>query len=219
MAENKKSFVLYCDLIHQIDHLTNDEKGVLFQHLLEYVNDMNPLLEDRVLLGVWKPLQMQLKRDLKKYETYIEKQKANGKKGGRPKSNKTQKTQPFLKKPKKADTVTVNDTVNVDTKVSLYSEKDFLENWATLRKKFLNKPTNIEKLNHLERADFNKSVSELGKEKINLALKGLFKQEVINFGSMTLRPKHFLENVLKYHDAEVSKEYQLYGAKKKEIQY
>ena len=38
MAEGKKSFVLYADLIKSIEHLTNEEKGVLFNHLLEYYN-------------------------------------------------------------------------------------------------------------------------------------------------------------------------------------
>jgi hypothetical protein len=68
MAEDKKSFVLYADLIHTIEHLTNEEKGLLFQHLLEYVNDQNPILEDRILLIAWKPIERQLKRDLKSYE-------------------------------------------------------------------------------------------------------------------------------------------------------
>ena len=67
MAENKKSFVLYADLIKSIEHLTNEEKGILFNHLLEYVNDRNPVLEDRLVLTAWKPIEMQLKRDLKKF--------------------------------------------------------------------------------------------------------------------------------------------------------
>lgn len=66
MVENKKSFVLYADLIHNIDHLTKEEKGMLFNHLLEYVNNMNPVLEDRVVLSAWKFIQSQLKRDLVK---------------------------------------------------------------------------------------------------------------------------------------------------------
>ena len=68
MAENKKSFILYADLINNIDHLTNEEKGMLFNHLLEYVNDMNPVLEDRLILTAWKPIERQLKRDLLKFE-------------------------------------------------------------------------------------------------------------------------------------------------------
>lgn len=81
MAENKKSFVLYCDLIKTIEHLTNEEKGILFQHLLEYVNDMNPILENRLLLTAWKPIEVQLKRDLSKFEERKEKLSEYGKKG------------------------------------------------------------------------------------------------------------------------------------------
>ena len=68
MAENKKSFILYSDLRENIEHLTNEEKGILFNHLLEYVNDMNPILEDRLILTAWKPIERQLKRDLQKFE-------------------------------------------------------------------------------------------------------------------------------------------------------
>ena len=64
MAENKKSFVLYADLIKSIEHLTNEEKGVLFNHLLEYVNDKNPILEDRLVLTAWKPIELQLKTEI-----------------------------------------------------------------------------------------------------------------------------------------------------------
>lgn len=81
MAENKRSFVLYCDLIKTIEHLSNEEKGILFQHLLEYVNDMNPVLEDRLLLTAWKPIEVQLKKDLIKFEERKEKLSEYGKKG------------------------------------------------------------------------------------------------------------------------------------------
>ena len=110
MAKDKKSFLIYCDIIHTIDHLTDAEKGRLFQHLLEYVNDLNPVLEDRVLLGAWKPIQQFLKRDLKKYENICSRNKENGKKGGRPsKERKPKKPSGLIgnpknpSKPKKAD--------------------------------------------------------------------------------------------------------------------
>jgi len=112
MATNKKSFVLYCDLLKSVDHLTDKELGVLFRHTLEYVNDMNPVLEDRLLITAWKPIETALKRDLKKYEARAERAKENGKKGGRP---KTQKTQSVISKPKKP--VSVNDSVSVNDNV------------------------------------------------------------------------------------------------------
>ena len=112
MAENKKSFILYSDLIHTVSKLPNDKAGELFKHILAYVNDENPVSEDLIIQIAFEPVKLQLKRDLKKWESYIEKQSENGKKGGRPpKAEETQITQPFFDKPKKADTVTVNDTV------------------------------------------------------------------------------------------------------------
>ena len=79
MAKDKKSFVLYADLIKSIEHLTYEEKGILLTHLLEYVNDMNPVLTDRLILTAWKPIELQLKRDLKKFEEVKEKRSIAGK--------------------------------------------------------------------------------------------------------------------------------------------
>ncbi|WP_166387724.1 DUF6291 domain-containing protein [Polaribacter sp. 11A2H] len=81
MAENKKSFVLYCDLMDNIDHLTIEEKGILFQHLLEYVNGKEPELTDRVILSAWKPIERQLNRDLEKFEETKERRSISGREG------------------------------------------------------------------------------------------------------------------------------------------
>ena len=68
MAENKKSFVLYCDLIHTVKELSLTEAGKLFKHLYKYVNDEDPELEDILIQLAFEPIKQQLKRDLKKYE-------------------------------------------------------------------------------------------------------------------------------------------------------
>lgn len=87
MAKDKKSFLLYADIIYTIEHLTNEEKGLLFQHLLEYVNDKKPVLEDRILLIAWKPIERQLKRDLQKYEGTKEERRRSGQLGNLKKYN------------------------------------------------------------------------------------------------------------------------------------
>jgi hypothetical protein len=79
------------------------------------VNDENPPCDDLLLSIAFEPIKTQLKRDLSKYEDYIDKQSVNGSKGGRPKkANETQKTQAFFQEPKKADNVIVivNDNEN-----------------------------------------------------------------------------------------------------------
>jgi len=114
MAKNKKSFVLYCDLIHTIEKLSNEQAGELFKHILRYVNDKDPEPKDMVIDLVFEPIKQQLKRDLKTYENRAERSRENGLKGGRP---KTQKTQQVILKPRKPDND--NDNVN-DNDINIY---------------------------------------------------------------------------------------------------
>lgn len=113
MATGKKSFILYADISDMVSELPDDQAGKLFKIILDYVNDKNPEPTDLLLKIAFNPIKQQLKRDLKKYEQYIEKQRDNGKKGGRPSVKiETQKTQAFNSEPKKADSDNVNDNDN-----------------------------------------------------------------------------------------------------------
>jgi len=56
MAENKKSVLLYCDIIHTVEELTDQEAGVLFKHYLRYVNDQNPTPPDRITAIAFEPI-------------------------------------------------------------------------------------------------------------------------------------------------------------------
>jgi len=66
--DGKKSFLLYCDIKHTIDKLSNDKAGELFKHILAYVNDENPITNDIVIEIAFEPIKQSLKRDLKKWE-------------------------------------------------------------------------------------------------------------------------------------------------------
>jgi hypothetical protein len=75
MAEGKKSFVLYSDLLPTIKKLVEKDRnnktnnsGELFLHLLEYVCDNNPNPINDVVDLVFEPIKTQLKRDLTKWE-------------------------------------------------------------------------------------------------------------------------------------------------------
>ena len=118
MAKDKTSFILYCDQQGVFNKLPDEIAGKLIKHIFAYVNDENPPCDDLLLTIAFEPIKTQLKRDLRKYDDYIEKQKFNGAKGGRPKKDEeTQITQPFFQEPKKADNVNVNATVK-DIKVN-----------------------------------------------------------------------------------------------------
>jgi len=117
MATGKKSFILYCDLLDSVEHLTNEELGGLFRHVLQYVNDLNPVLEDRLLQTAWKPIQRVLKADLVKYESTTERNRVNGAKGGRPPKPKETDENPkkptgLNGNPKKGDSDSDSDTVS-----------------------------------------------------------------------------------------------------------
>jgi hypothetical protein len=100
-----------------------------------------------------------------------------------------------------------------EDKIISYIEKDFLKDWTLCRQAFLNKPTNILKLDFNELDIFKQLSKDYVQEDYKNAMRGLFKQKNITFSSMTLKPKHLLENFDKYMTAELSKDYELYGTK------
>ena len=123
MAEGKKSFIMYCDQRGIFDKLPDEYAGKLIKHIFAYVHDEDPETDDLVLTMAFEGIKTALKRDLEKYREFVEKQRLNGKSGGRPKkANETQETQAFLEKPKKADndndsdSVSDNDSVNESEK-------------------------------------------------------------------------------------------------------
>lgn len=68
MATDKKSVLLYCDILHTVKELSNEEAGQLFKHYLEYINDLNPEPPSKLIKIVFEPIKQNLKRDLRKWE-------------------------------------------------------------------------------------------------------------------------------------------------------
>ena len=129
MAENKKSFILYADLIHTARKLPKAKQAELFMAILGYVNDENPEVKDLVVSVAFEPIKLQLKRDLKRWEKTHERRSEAGKKGmeTRWKSKGSITSDNGVMKPitKITDTVTVNDTVNVTVTEREITPKDF----------------------------------------------------------------------------------------------
>ena len=81
MAEDKKSFLLYCDVLHTVEKLNDQQAGKLFKHILNYVNDLNPICEDLITEIAFEPIKQSLKRDLIKWDEKIQKRSDAGKAG------------------------------------------------------------------------------------------------------------------------------------------
>lgn len=80
MAKDKNSFLMYRDTIHSVELLSDEEAGKLFKHILQYVNDLNPKIDDRAVLIAFEPIKQYLKRDLQKYEKIVLKRAEAGRK-------------------------------------------------------------------------------------------------------------------------------------------
>ena len=121
MAENKKGFLLYCDLIHTVQKLNDEQAGKLFKHVLDYVNDLNPVTEDLLTQVCFEPIKQSLKRDLKKWEKQHEQRIAAGKKSAQVrKQNSTTVNE-------RSVSSTVSGSVSVSVK-----EKDIYRRFAHL---------------------------------------------------------------------------------------
>lgn len=124
MAEEKKSFILYADLIHTVRKMPQDKVADLFITILDYVNDENPTVDDLVVDLVFEPIKQQLKRDLRRWENFRKKQAENGRLGGRPKKdlgiNENPENPGLFQETQKSPNVTVNvnDTVTVTDTVT-----------------------------------------------------------------------------------------------------
>tara|TARA_R110000737_G_C14566023_1_gene483186 strand:+ start:121 stop:723 length:603 start_codon:yes stop_codon:yes gene_type:complete len=131
MAENKKSVLLYCDLIHTVEKISDEDAGALFKHYLRYINDLNPTTDNVLVDVLFESIKQNLKRDLVKWEIRAERSRLNGHKGGRPKNPKEPSgLNGNLDKPRKPDTVKVTDTVTVTVNDKEIRELTFREQVA-----------------------------------------------------------------------------------------
>lgn len=139
MAEGKKSFVLYADLLSVVDKMPDEKAGELLKHILRYVNDLNPETDDLLVQIAFEPIKNQLKRDLKKWEDLKVKRSEAGKRSAEARAKKAEQKEASSTSVESVEqsstNSTVNDTVNVNVNVNdtvnvnneYYYEKDNLK--------------------------------------------------------------------------------------------
>ncbi len=111
MAENKKVVLLYCDLIHTVEELDDNEAGKLFKHYLRYINDLNPVAPDKLTQIVFEPIKQTLKRDLKKWEDEKAQRSEAGKKGMQKRWNNNESITDLTRDNNVIDIITENNSV------------------------------------------------------------------------------------------------------------
>jgi hypothetical protein len=114
MADNKKSVVLYVDLIHTFEALEDAEAGKLIKHFFRYVNDLNPTAPDKLTQIAFEPIKQQLKRDLVKWENTKEKRSEAGKASANKRKQNSTNSTSVQSVQQTSTNSTVNDNVNVN---------------------------------------------------------------------------------------------------------
>ena len=117
----KKSFLLYTDTLDILDEMSNEDAGLLFKAIAQYQRGEEPVIQESQRI-IWVIFKNQFKRDSNKYSSFVEKQRSNGSKGGRPKKDDTNPNNPSVISqtqnnptlPKKADSDSVSDSDSVN---------------------------------------------------------------------------------------------------------
>ena len=127
MAENKKSFVLYADILPSIELLKDHEAGKLFKHILKYVNDEYPKdkqdPDNKMLNLAWQPIKKNLKADLKKWEQHKILRSEAGKKSGEIRRKKADEKRTKRTSVHSVEQTRTKRTVNVNVNVNdIYKE-------------------------------------------------------------------------------------------------
>ena len=79
--KGKKSVLLYCDIIHTIEKLDDENAGLLFKHYLRYINDQEPEPPNLLIEIAFEGIKQNLKRDLKSWENKTELRSKSGQLG------------------------------------------------------------------------------------------------------------------------------------------
>ena len=121
MAKEKNGFILYNDIIHTVEELSDEQAGKLFKHILRYVNDKNPITEDVLIKIAFEPIKQSLKRDLVKYENIRTKNKENALKRWNATASESMQTDT-----KNADSDSVSDSVRVKDNIDYQAMLEFI---------------------------------------------------------------------------------------------
>lgn len=234
MANGKKGILVYADWIDKFEELTDEEAGKLIKHFFRYVNDLNPEAPDRTTKLMFIDIKNTLKRDLNKYEDKKEERSISGRTGNLKryhldlyerlsKGELTLENAEKLAKGRKGSLsdkdvakLAVNESGSVsdsDINTNVFTKKEFLSDWNTLRLEHLKKQSFVNTLSIDDENKLRKLSKDYSRDDIQFALIGLFKQKKMPNGntSMQSNPEHFLKYFNSYLTAYHDKNESLYG--------
>lgn len=123
---DRPSFLLYKSFYEPIKHLKDEELGLLFRAIFDHQNGLDIKISSPQVAMAFAFFKNQFVLDRAKYQLVIDRNKSNGSKGGRPKTQKTQanpKNPVGFQEPKKPEKENDKDIILLED-----SKGDFLKN-------------------------------------------------------------------------------------------
>ena len=203
MADGKKSFVLYSDLISVIKKLVDKDRvngtnyaGELFLHILEYVNDNEPIPIDFVIEMAFEPIKLQLKRDLDKWGETREGRSKAGKASAEARRLKKEQELTNSTNVKSVQQSSTNPTVNANVTVTVNDSVIKEDNSTTA--KAVDYPKLLEYINTTFTREF-RIINESIKTKYKARIKeGYTKKDIITAIDNCRKDKYHIETNFKY---------------------
>lgn len=153
---DKKSFILYLDRKKEIDLLSNEQCGILFKAIFQYVDTGNiPEIEDLTVKVLFSFIASQIDENAKKWKETCQKRSEAGKKSGESRRNKSEQNRTkrtnvhFVEQERTKRTDTVTDTV-----LSLSKDNDNIQQQACTVPKGTVQPADNENVIPWDEIDF-----------------------------------------------------------------
>ena len=147
----KKATLFYHNWLPLLRKLTKEQVGELTLALLEYdANGQQPEFSDPMVDLAFTNYVQVVDMDREKYTQQVEKNRENGKKGGRPKNpTVSKKTERFFEKPKKADIdidMDIDNDIDIDMDIDMDIERGMDINISPPRPDSLNQDQQIARI-------------------------------------------------------------------------
>ena len=139
----RDSFVLYTKITETVELLSNEQKGLLFQAILDYGNGKDPEIEDPIVKIAFMPIRQDIDANNARWEKTREARSAAGKKSA---GNRTKPTNVDFVEQKGTNSTNVNFVEQKE------SDDSFVEQKGT-------KPTVYVNVNDSENVDVNENVN------------------------------------------------------------
>ena len=81
-----KHVLIYDSIFDIVDNLTEEQAGILFKGLSTWRKGETPFFKDPLIIGLWLGIKPNLDKLEENYNNTVERNRKNGSKGGRPKT-------------------------------------------------------------------------------------------------------------------------------------